>query len=178
VPFIYYGEEIGMQGRKPDPMLRTPMPWTTEEPGVGFTEAEPWQPAQPGFEEANVAASLADPDSLLSAYRELIALRARHPALRYGDVLPVQSGTSLVYSFLRTAGEDHVLVVVNLSRIPSTGHALDLPEGPLAVPVTVTSLVGPAVEAPVVGPAGGFAGYRPVAEIPPYGIMVVSLESA
>ena len=30
VPFVYYGEELGMEGDKPDPRIRTPMPW---EPG-------------------------------------------------------------------------------------------------------------------------------------------------
>jgi glycosidase len=29
VPFIYYGEEIGMTGGKPDELIRTPMQWTT-----------------------------------------------------------------------------------------------------------------------------------------------------
>ena len=28
LPFVYYGEEIGMTGDKPDPRLRTPMQWT------------------------------------------------------------------------------------------------------------------------------------------------------
>ncbi len=35
-PFIYYGEEIGMIGDKPDEKIRTPMQWTGE-PGAGFT---------------------------------------------------------------------------------------------------------------------------------------------
>src|SRR5205807_1158963 len=35
-PFIYYGEEIGMTGDKPDPRLRTPMQWSAG-PGSGFT---------------------------------------------------------------------------------------------------------------------------------------------
>ena len=28
VPFVYYGEEIGLTGEKPDERIRTPMPWT------------------------------------------------------------------------------------------------------------------------------------------------------
>jgi glycosidase len=27
-PYIYYGEEIGMTGNKPDERLRTPMQWS------------------------------------------------------------------------------------------------------------------------------------------------------
>jgi len=177
VPFIYYGEEVGMVGRKPDPMLRTPMPWSGDAPGVGFTDAEPWHPAQAGYETANVADTTGDPASLLSTYRRLVDLRDGHPALRYGDVLPVETGTSLVYAFVRTVGDDHVLVVVNLSRIPATGHSLDLAEGPFDSTVSATPLIGPDVEPPVVNAGGGFSGYRPVAEIPPYGVMVVSLHS-
>ena len=36
-PFVYYGEEIGLAGAKPDERIRTPMPWTAADPGVGFT---------------------------------------------------------------------------------------------------------------------------------------------
>jgi glycosidase len=177
VPFVYYGEELGMQGRKPDPMLRTPMAWTPEAPGVGFTQGEPWQLPQAGYEAANVASESDDPEALLNTYKDLIVLRDQHPALRYGDLLPVETGTSLVYAFLRSIGDDHVLVVVNLSRVPSTGHSLDLRAGPFEGPVSVTSLIGPDVTAPAIGPDGGFGGYRPVSEIPPYEIMVLSMRS-
>jgi glycosidase len=46
LPFVYYGEEIGMTGDKPDPRLRTPMQWSSE-PGLGFTSGVPWEGAQP-----------------------------------------------------------------------------------------------------------------------------------
>jgi glycosidase len=42
VPFIYFGEEIGQIGAKPDESIRNPMPWTGEANG-GFTQA-----AKPG----------------------------------------------------------------------------------------------------------------------------------
>ncbi|MEO8396069.1 MAG: alpha-amylase family glycosyl hydrolase, partial [Chloroflexota bacterium] len=35
VPFIYYGEELGMSGTKPDERLRTPMQWDSPAPTVG-----------------------------------------------------------------------------------------------------------------------------------------------
>src|SRR5207302_6232180 len=46
LPFVYYGEEIGMTGDKPDPRLRTPMQWAPR-PGVGFTSGTPWESPQP-----------------------------------------------------------------------------------------------------------------------------------
>ncbi|MEI2689565.1 MAG: alpha-amylase family glycosyl hydrolase [Anaerolineae bacterium] len=42
VPFIYYGEEIGMTGNKPDERIRTPMQWADEANG-GFTSGTPWE---------------------------------------------------------------------------------------------------------------------------------------
>ncbi len=42
-PFLYYGEEIGLAGGKPDPNIRTPMPWNDREAGGGFTTGTPWR---------------------------------------------------------------------------------------------------------------------------------------
>ena len=59
VPFLYYGEEIGQIGAKPDEMIRNPMPWTDGTNG-GFTAAaRPWERLQKGFETRNVKWSLA-----------------------------------------------------------------------------------------------------------------------
>ena len=56
VPFIYYGEEIGQIGAKPDESIRNPMPWSGDANG-GFTQAaKPWERLQRGFETRNVAA--------------------------------------------------------------------------------------------------------------------------
>ncbi len=41
-PFIYYGEEIGMTGQKPDEGIRTPMQWNRPE-NAGFTTGTPWE---------------------------------------------------------------------------------------------------------------------------------------
>ena len=37
-PFIYYGEEIGMSGDKPDEQIRTPMRWDRSEPARGLLD--------------------------------------------------------------------------------------------------------------------------------------------
>ncbi|HET7685646.1 MAG TPA: alpha-amylase family glycosyl hydrolase, partial [Candidatus Limnocylindria bacterium] len=98
-PTLYYGDEIGMvdvpvagadardpwerrePGRGRDPE-RTPMQWDAS-PHAGFTDAgaTPWLPVAPDFERVNVAVQAADPRSLLSLTRRLIALRRGHPAL-------------------------------------------------------------------------------------------------
>ncbi|NJO83248.1 MAG: hypothetical protein HC828_10790 [Blastochloris sp.] len=50
VPFLYYGEEIGLTGRKPDERIRTPMIWTLRTLSGGFTSGEPWQPLAEDYE--------------------------------------------------------------------------------------------------------------------------------
>ena len=54
-PFVYYGEEIGMTGDKPDPRLRTPMQWSAGR-GLGFTTGTPWEQAQGDSAATTVAA--------------------------------------------------------------------------------------------------------------------------
>jgi glycosidase len=50
-------------------------------------------------------------------YHALTALRASHASLRRGEFIPVEnSSDGKVLSFLRRAGDDEVLIVLNLSR--------------------------------------------------------------
>jgi glycosidase len=120
LPFIYYGEEIGMTGDKPDPRLRTPMQWRRG-PAAGFTTGVPWEPLQPDSMTANVEAQESDPGALLNTHRRLIHLRASHPALGSGELLPLTASTDAVAAYIRRAGERAVLVIANLGSTPLTG---------------------------------------------------------
>ncbi|HJW13199.1 MAG TPA: alpha-amylase family glycosyl hydrolase, partial [Thermoanaerobaculia bacterium] len=75
-PFLYYGEEIGLQNgtTNNDEAKRTPMPWDATR-GGGFTTGSPWFPFAPGQGDTNVAAQTKDPGSLLSRYRNLVRAR-------------------------------------------------------------------------------------------------------
>ena len=125
VPFIYYGEEVGMRGRKPDERIRTPLSWTTDIPGRGFTDGEPWEPFDDNADEATVATQMSEPDSLWSHYRDLIALRAAHPALRTGAMTSIETGNDAVYAFTRLAENDSVTVVINLSGDEQAAYSVD-----------------------------------------------------
>ena len=113
-PYIYYGEEIGMTGDKPDPRLRTPMQWSPAHAG-GFTTGTPWETLQSDSETANVAVQDTAPASLLNLYRTLVHLRATNEALAEGRLVALESGDPAVAAYLRRAQNHTVLVVANLS---------------------------------------------------------------
>ena len=117
LPFVYYGEEIGMTGDKPDPRLRTPMQWSPRAT-AGFTSGQPWEPMQPDTLTANVETETADAGSLLAVYRRLIRLRASEPALASGALVPLAASSDAVAAYLRRAGDRTVLVLANLDTLP------------------------------------------------------------
>jgi len=163
LPFVYYGEEIGMSGDKPDPRLRTPMQWSAGQ-AAGFTTGKPWETLQPDTQAINVAGEDADPSSLLNLYRRLINLRRSNDALATGRLVPLTSGGTGVIAFLRRAGDKTVLVVANLSSAPVTGVAVQsgkdaLPTGSYAANALLGTQNGAAL---VVGPDGQLLGYVPV----------------
>ncbi|HPR34930.1 MAG TPA: alpha-amylase family glycosyl hydrolase [Anaerolineaceae bacterium] len=112
-PYIYYGEEIGMTGNKPDEYIRTPMQWSAEA-HAGFSDTTPWQPLNEGWEELNVAAQDEDPGSLLNWYRGLVNLRNRYPALQKGDYIPFTSSCRRLYTVARVLDDEVLLTVANL----------------------------------------------------------------
>jgi glycosidase len=118
VPFVYYGEEIGMTGDKPDERLRTPMQWNGS--SRGFTSGKPWEAPQSDSLTANVAVEDRASNSLLKLYRWLIRLRANDTALREGELEPVATGNESVLAYFRKEGSSRVLVVVNLGKVPAT----------------------------------------------------------
>src|SRR6185295_273775 len=42
IPYVYYGEEIGMKGNGADENKRRPMQWTSSS-NAGFTTGSPWE---------------------------------------------------------------------------------------------------------------------------------------
>ena len=119
VPFLYYGEEIGMTGDKPDELIRTPMQWSAAK-SAGFSSSPAWQPPNKGFEAMNVATQTTDEGSLLAHYRRLIAERNGNVHLRRGDIKVLETDDPGIFAFLRKAeGQPNAaLVVVNLMGKP------------------------------------------------------------
>ena len=111
-PYIYYGEELGMEGKKPDPNLREPMRWQRE---AGPGESR-WKPSSVNQGQVvSVQAEEADPNSLLRTYRTLIGWRAHNSALRDGKLEAVVTGNPHLFAYWRNDGKQRLLVVHNLS---------------------------------------------------------------
>ena len=122
-PFVYYGEELGLQGKKPDPDLREPMRWNRRADAPGETRWKPLTANRGG--DVSVEAQDADPRSLLNLYRTLIHWRAGLPALREGDLHGFDAGDPQLVAYTRATPGQKLLVVHNLS-----GRAKTLPLAP------------------------------------------------
>ena len=174
-PFIYYGEEIGMTGNKPDELIRTPMLWSVDN-YAGFSTVFPWESTNSNYAQHNVAAETADPNSLLSLYRNLIQLRNNHAALRVGDFYSVRSDNFSILSYLRISKEETLLVLINLSEKPISRFSLTLDQGPLSRSYQAFPIYG---EGEINGlesnSAGGFDGYQPFPEIAANGMVIIQL---
>ena len=175
VPFVYYGEEIGMTGVKPDERIRTPMRWDASSPAAGFSAHAPWEALSGDPVGVSVAAETGDPSSLLSRYRDLIHLRAAHPALATGTWTAVQSDSSSVVAALRRSPTETALVLSNVGTAP-VNPGLTLPGGSLCgSPGVSVAWGGETAVAPVVDADGGVSGYRPVASIPARSSVVIDI---
>ncbi len=133
-PFIYYGEEIGMQntpipraeiqdppgrrfwpfykGRDP---VRTPMQWTAEK-NSGFTTGIPWLRLNKDFHIRNVTTQNANPESVLNYYKKMINLRKITPSLRQGSYQPVTEKPTRVLAYLRQYSSENCLVILNFKN--------------------------------------------------------------
>jgi alpha-glucosidase len=136
-PIMYYGEEIGMENNDPkrkedvrDPIgktgwpaekgrdgERTPMQWNTAA-NAGFSQKAPWLPVPPSFPTHNVASEAKDPDSVLSLYKKVLALRHTNGALLEGAYSALNEDDVNVMSYLRSYKGKAVLVALNMSATP------------------------------------------------------------
>jgi len=175
-PFIYYGEEIGMQGKKPDEDIRLPMQWSADANG-GFTSGTPWRALDANYAQVNVAQQNDDPNSLLNLYRTLINLRAEHSALQTGNISVFETGNTGVYAIIRSSSDENILVVVNLKGTAISDYALSLKD--ISIPdgtLTPQSLLDSTSAATIMIENGMFENYKPVPELLPYQAYIFQLK--
>jgi alpha-glucosidase len=135
---FYYGDEIGMKTTPPtriedvrDPVgrkgwpkekgrdgERTPMQWTPG-PNAGFTTGTPWLPIPPTYKTVNVETEVADFDSLLNLYKQLIELKRNNPVVNSGKNVMLNTGDTKVLAWARQIeGQPTVVVACNFTADP------------------------------------------------------------
>ncbi len=130
-PIIYYGDEIGMGDNIwlfDRNGVRTPMQWNGE-PGAGFSQAAPdqfWLPLIDdetyGYQHLNVAAQMADPNSLFHTIKHMISVRKAHPVLGEGSYEFLSTGNRAILANLRRTDEAVILAIQNLSEQSQTAR--------------------------------------------------------
>ncbi|MEP6897393.1 MAG: alpha-amylase family glycosyl hydrolase, partial [Rhodanobacter sp.] len=112
-PFVYYCEELGVHGRKPDENLREPMRWHRDPHGHGETS---WKPLDSGDgADVSVEVEQAQHDSLLNFYRTLIGWRRQLSALRDGAVRNHPLLNPQLAAWELQDAREQILVIHNLS---------------------------------------------------------------
>lgn len=126
LPFVYYGNEIGMRQLYDLPNVegaypprsgdRTPMQWTSGK-NLGFSTGDPanlYLPVDAAPDAPNVADQENNPNSLLNKFRILTELKEKEPALMaYAEFVPVfakENGYPFIYA--RANGEKEVILCV------------------------------------------------------------------
>ncbi len=187
LPFIYQGQEIGMENvvltsiREVDDIstldeyevclregfseeealrivnrysrdnARTPVQWDSSK-NAGFTTGTPWLPLNPNYKKINVAEQEKDPESVLSYYKKLTALR-KNPEYKetmvYGDFVPFMADEDRLMVFYRK-GEKTLLILGNYRK----------EERELELPAPVKKLVLSNAEPRITGRKITLSGYE------------------
>jgi len=131
-PILYYGDEIGMGdniylGDRNG--VRTPMQWSGGWNG-GFSTADPERLYHPlisnpvyGYQAVNVESQKRNEHSLLNWTRRLIQVRRSTQVFGRGAIRFLHPANHRVLAYLRSLGEEQILVVNNLS---SSAQAVEL----------------------------------------------------
>ena len=128
VPFIYYGDEIGMrfvegltsvEGGYGRTGSRSPMQWdSTINAGFGVSAPEKlYIPVDPDKNRPTVEKNMADENSIYNEVKRLIKLRNSHPALsNKGDVKFIYAEKDAYpLAYTRELGGEKLLVIINPS---------------------------------------------------------------
>jgi alpha-amylase len=117
-PYLYYGEEIGMLGNKPDENIREPFLWKPKNEDRLRTS---WMKPVFSTDEkvTNLETQRTDPHSLFNHYKKLLQLRHNQPAL--AQIVPANllaSGIQEadILSFVRPHSSGDLLVIHNISN--------------------------------------------------------------
>jgi alpha-amylase len=118
-PYIYYGEEIGMKGVKPDELIREPFIWDA---GANDKMQTTWEKATYSTDQTvtPLAKQKVDPTSLYNFYKNFINYRNSSEALTYGDIENTNLNIQELVSFIRKKDAEEKLIIHNVSDVEIT----------------------------------------------------------
>lgn len=133
-PFIYYGDEIGMENvsiprkqihdmygklfypfYKGRDAYRTPMQWNDKK-NAGFSRVRPWLPVHRRYKVVNVEKEEQNENSILSLYKYLIQLRRQYSVLQSGELKFIDSGNPDIMAYMRYCADESIIVLLNFSN--------------------------------------------------------------
>lgn len=136
IPFIYYGEELGMLGKWPDEYRREPFLW-----GASDAHTTTWE--KPKYSQASKIHALDqqadDPGSYYKYYQSVIALRKAHPVFELG-----------VLQKTANLANDKTTIAYELKRAHQTFlviHNVDVSEKSINLPAFKKVIYGKGVKA-------------------------------
>ena len=109
---LYYPVSKGRDG------CRTPMPWDSRAPNLGFTTGEPWLPLGPAHKSLAVSEQEREATSVLQFARSFLEVRKAHACLRLGEIAPVDTPPTML-AYVRTHEQERMLCLFNLGREPA-----------------------------------------------------------
>ena len=118
-PYIYYGEEIGMKGMKPDEYIREPFIWDEDKRDPMQTT---WEIPKYSTDKTVVPLRKQkdNPNSLYNFYKSWIAYRNSSECMTFGDLSATPFHIREVISAVRTRGDKKCLALHNLSDVEIT----------------------------------------------------------
>lgn len=119
---VTHDEAMAMIHARSRDNARTPMQWDANEQ-AGFTSVEPWMKVNPNYKTINVAANLADANSIFYHYQKLIQLRTKSvysDLITYGKTELLLADDEHIFAYVREYEGQKLLVVANFFETPQT----------------------------------------------------------
>lgn len=126
MPYLYYGDELGMLGEKPDEEIREPFLWDRQGESPIQTS---WIVGKNSNDSTvtPLALQMEDAQSIYHWYKQVIELRNTEEALRVGGLTPLDLPESLL-GYLRTLEDETLLIIHNLTAQKQTVEQLSVTE--------------------------------------------------
>ena len=115
-PYIYSGEEIGMQGEKPDERIREPFKWTADGSGMDTD----WEDMLSNESTTALSEQMEDEGSMYHYYKKLISVRKNSEALSKGKFEAIDAGSDDVMAYRRVSDSQTVYAVHNFTDEKAT----------------------------------------------------------